>query len=361
MYFYATDTIFGEPGRILVKDPYNTMLSIGFVGSQGVWMTREGLNFNTTPDWIRLGSAPVGGGTKSIEYVVNDEDHGGDVMFVSGWNATLVRFSGLKNVYSQDDVEDHVVMETLISQAGGAITGVSVDPNDANHVVFTVGGYGNVVSGKVRESWNALSESPTFTNIWSVPGLSKMPIYDVVIDSQDESGETIIIGTEYGTYITDNAGIDWTIANLGMALTSEELTAPVFDLKQQWRSETNWSNPSNTGAIYAGSHGRGIFRSDSFLGAEEVVSTVTTDSETLLIYPNPVIGSSVQINTSNFAGNTSIEVYDLQGRKLSSKILENINPSESVLVDVSNLSNGTYVVRVASDAKSLATKLIVRR
>jgi len=361
MYFYAADTILEEPGRILVHDPYTTMLSIGFVGSQGVWMTREGLNFNTTPDWFRLGSAPVGGGAKSIEYVVNDVDHGGDVMFVSGWNATLVRFSGLKNVYSQDDVEDNVVMETLVSQAGGAITGVSVDPNDANHVVFTVGGYGNVASGKVRESWDALSESPTFTNIWSVPTLSKMPIYDVVIDFQDESGATIIIGTEYGTFITDNGGSDWTIANLGMAITSEELTTPVFDLKQQWRSETNWSYPSNTGAIYAGSHGRGIFRSDSFLGAEEVVSTINTDSETLLIYPNPVIGSSVQINTSNFAGNTSIEVYDLQGRMVSSKILDNINSSESVLVDVSDLSNGTYVVRVASDSKVLATKLIIRR
>ncbi|HIK67785.1 MAG TPA: T9SS type A sorting domain-containing protein [Flavobacteriales bacterium] len=361
MYFYAADTILEEPGRILVHDPYTTMLSIGFVGSQGVWMTREGLNFNTTPDWFRLGSAPVGGGAKSIEYVVNDVDHGGDVMFVSGWNATLVRFSGLKNVYSQDDVEDHVVMETLVSQAGSAITGVSVDPNNANHVVFTVGGYGNVASGKVRESWDALSESPTFTNIWSVPTLSKMPIYDVVIDFQDESGATIIIGTEYGTFITDNGGSDWTIANLGMAVTSEELTTPVFDLKQQWRSETNWSYPSNTGAIYAGSHGRGIFRSDSFLGAEEVVSTINTDSETLLIYPNPVIGSSVQINTSNFAGNTSIEVYDLQGRMVSSKILDNINSSESVLVDVSDLSNGTYVVRVASDSKVLATKLIIRR
>ena len=361
MYFYAADTILEEPGRILVHDPYTTILSIGFVGSQGVWMTREGLNFNTTPDWFRLGSAPVGGGAKSIEYVVNDVDHGGDVMFVSGWNATLVRFSGLKNVYSQDDVEDHVVMETLISQAGSAITGVSVDPNNANHVVFTVGGYGNVASGKVRESWDALSESPTFTNIWSVPTLSKMPIYDVVIDFQDESGATIIIGTEYGTFITDNGGSDWTIANLGMAVTSEELTTPVFDLKQQWRSETNWSYPSNTGAIYAGSHGRGIFRSDSFLGAEEVVSTINTDSETLLIYPNPVIGSSVQINTSNFAGNTSIEVYDLQGRMVSSKILDNINSSESVLVDVSDLSNGTYVVRVASDSKVLATKLIIRR
>ena len=188
-----------------------------------------------------------------------------------------------------------------------------------------------------------------------------MPIYDVVIDFQDESGATIVIGTEYGTFITDNGGTDWTIANLGMSITSEDLTAPVFDLKQQWRSETNWSAPTNTGAIYAGSHGRGIFRSDSFLGAEEVVAAINTDSETLLIFPNPVIGSSIQISTSNFVGNTLIEVYDLQGRTVSSKLIENINSSESVLFDVSDLSNGTYVVRVASDSKVLATKLIVRR
>ena len=60
-------------------------------------------------------------------------------------------------------------------------------------------------------------------------------------------------------------------------------------------------------------------------------------------------------------GNTLIEVYDLQGRTVSSKLIENINSSESVLFDVSDLSNGTYVVRVASDTKVLATKLIVRR
>lgn len=360
MYFHASDTIFDEPGRILVHDPYTSILSVGFVGSQGVWMTREGLNFNTTPDWFRLGNAPGGGGTKSIEYVVNDEDHEGDVMFVSGWNGNLLRFSGLKNVYSQDDVADNVVIDQLVSSAGSAITGVSVDPNNANHIVFTVGGYGSIVAGKVRESWDALSDSPTFTNIWSVPDLSKMPIYDVVIDAQDESGATIIIGTEYGTYITDNGGSDWTMSNLGMALTSEDLTAPIFDLKQQWRSETNWSSPSNTGAIYAGSHGRGIFRSDDFLGAEEVVST-TIDTETLLIYPNPVTGSFVQLSTLNFVGNASIEIYDLQGRMVSSQRIQNINSSERVFVDVSNLSNGTYVVRVASDFKALASKMIVKR
>ena len=238
---------------------------------------------------------------------------------------------------------------------------MSVDPNNANHVVFTVGGYGSVGAGKVRESWDALSPSPTFANIWSVAGLGNMPIYDVVIDFQDASGATIVIGTEYGAFVTDNGGDDWTISNLGMATTSESLTAPVFDLKQQWRSDTRWSNPTNTGAIYSGTHGRGIFRSDTFLGAEEVVDTPDPTSLDLLIYPNPVNGSSVQISTAGFSGIAKVEIYDLQGRIVYSLDVENSQGSDIILLDVSTLSNGTYVVRLASPHKSLASKLVVRR
>ena len=60
-------------------------------------------------------------------------------------------------MYSQEDVDNGALeVETILSQAGGAVTGLSIDPNDANHVVVTVGGYGGS-TGKVRESFNALS------------------------------------------------------------------------------------------------------------------------------------------------------------------------------------------------------------
>ena len=97
------------------------------------------------------------------------------------------------------------------------------------------------------------------------------------------------------------------IANAGMhsAGTIDALGAPVFDLKQQWRGETNWSNPSNTGAIYAGTHGRGIFRSDDYLGAEEIVDNSNDAIETLLVYPNPVAEGSVSVSTAGFFGTTS--------------------------------------------------------
>ena len=61
----------------------------------------------------------------------------------------------MEDIYTQDDVPSN--MGKLIQTVGAAITGISVDPNNSNHVVM-VGGYGNVSSGKVQETFNALDE-----------------------------------------------------------------------------------------------------------------------------------------------------------------------------------------------------------
>ena len=128
-------------------------------------------------------------------------------MFFTGWNGSVTRVSGLRNVYSQDDV-DQLEVKTILAGAGGAVTGLSVDPNDANHVVVTVGGYtddqGQGVR-KVRETFNALApdfnQSTDWENIWT-DDFPNMPCYDVVIDAADASGETIVVGTEFGVFVT---------------------------------------------------------------------------------------------------------------------------------------------------------------
>ena len=119
---------------------------------------------------------------------------------------------------------------------------LSVDPNDANHVVVTVGGYTNVPGQgvrKVRETFNALApdfnQSTDWENIWT-DDFPNMPCYDVVVDVNDASGATIVVGTEFGVFVTDNGGDDWNYSNLGMSTGHDVVTAPVFDLKQQFHS-----------------------------------------------------------------------------------------------------------------------------
>jgi hypothetical protein len=345
MYFHASDVITDEPGRLKVRDPYTTITATGFVGSQGIWITRDGLNFNTTPDWIRLDNAPAGGGTKAIEFTVNVEPEAGNYMFVSGWDGKLYRFDDLETIWSQEDVPSNMRKE--IESAGAAITGIAVDPNNPNHVVITVGGYGTSAQGKVRETFNALADAPTWSNIWYAAGeLSRMPCYDVVIDAMDATGQTILVGTEFGTYATDNGGDDWTYTTENTGAPNG-VGAPVFDLKQQWRGPSPWITPSNQGAIYAGTHGRGIFRSDLFLGVEEEEQVQPQAVSSLLVFPNPSSQGQLNVRTQRVQGQVQVELFDLMGRVV---FQEQVNgyAGTTLTLNVAHLPSGTYILRMAN-------------
>ena len=204
LYVHAADTLYDIPEQLMVQDPYNSMFVLGLNGNLGVWMTREALNFNTTPSWIRIADSPGGQGVKAIEFVETGE-HAGDVMFFTSWGGQVYRVSGLRDVYSQEDVDNGALTETdILPNAGTTVTGLSVDPNNPNHVVITVGGYGFSSQGKVRETWGALTDTLTWQNLWNPfwnevdSDLNSMPCYDVVIDANDPSGQTIVVGTEFG-------------------------------------------------------------------------------------------------------------------------------------------------------------------
>ena len=357
MYFHASDTMYDVPGRLLVNDPYTTMTIAGFNGGNGIWMTRDGLNFNTTPEWVRLDDAPAGTGTKAVEFTVNVEPEAGNHMFVSGWDGKLYRFDGMEDIHTQADVPAN--MGKQIRSLGATITGVSVDPNDPNHVVISVGGYGALATGKVQETFNALDEQPAWSSIWNVSGLSKMPCYDVVIDAMDPTGQSIVVGTEYGIFATENGGDDWVMANQNMASTSDQITAPVFDVKQQWRGASAWINPSNQGAIYAATHGRGIFRSDLFLGVDEPSELTVEAVESLLVYPNPVSEGTFSVQSETFRGDFQLQVFDITGRLNVDRAIRGY-AGGPIVVDASGLENGQYIVRLTNGTFQKTAKLLVR-
>jgi len=263
----------------------------------------------------------------------------------------------LRNVYSQDDV-DQLEITNILSSAGAAVTGLSVDPNDPNHVVVTVGGYGNSSAGKVRETFNALSENVTWNNIWSSAGFNNMPCYDVVIDATDASGETIVVGTEFGIFVTENGGDSWAISNVGMENGPDAVTAPVFDLKQQFRDSHPWSNVTNGGAIYAGTHGRGIFVNGILADVEE--EAPVAQNESWNVFPNPVTNGELNLPTLGMQGQARVEIFDLTGRRWVNDVV-NVGGVERVGADVRELPSGYYVVRMSQGDNIKAAKFVVRR
>jgi hypothetical protein len=391
-YFYEADTLYEVREQLNIQDPYTSMTTIGFTGGEGVWMTRDGTNFNTQPNWWKLCNAPTGGGTHAIEYAVGDHEAAGDVMYIGGWNNKLYRLSGLGGLWTDEQAVDTLnnitgeatadfdgdgipdgdgtidILEYVEIESGNsALTGVAVDPNDPAHVVITFGGYGNSSEGKVRETFNALADPADieWESIWENMGeLSNMPIYDAVIDVIDPTGSTILIGTEYGVWRTDDNGDEWTISNEGMVTQFDEFAAPVFDMKQQWRSGTRWSYPLNNGRIYAGTHGRGIWSNgdSEFVNVEEN-GDLDGDGLGLLVYPNPVTTGLAQIKLSlAAAGDVNINIYNIKGQLVKTINHNQLATGTHILqINAADLSNGNYVLSVDMGSRSEVARFVVMK
>lgn len=359
LYHYNADMFVGEPEHILVQDQYTSLFCLPLLGNNGIWLTRGALDFNDTPDWFRIANGP-GGAVKAMAF---SED--GDHLFYSSWNGQLYRVSNLDQLYSDEDVE-LLDQGAPILSTGSAITGIAIDPNDPNHMVVTVGGYGNVSSGKVQETFNALDGSPDFENIWYSSGdpLANMPIYDAIIDVSDTSGETIVIGTDFGIFTTDNGGDDWSQQNdpADASQSSGIDACPTFTVRQQTIGHKRFMHPINTGTIYAGTHGRGIFRSEdlAFTGIDNPEGNLNSDAQDmLLVYPNPSSNVAYMDVTLSSASDVIINIYSING-DLVKTIKQTVAAGEHTLqLDIADLSQGNYVIHMDAGSTSGVAKFII--
>jgi photosystem II stability/assembly factor-like uncharacterized protein len=369
-YFYASDVLNNVREEWEIQDRYTSMLVAGFNGSEGIWITRQALNFNVSPDWWKINNAP----TTSVRAFEFSRD--GKSLFYSSWGGQLFRVDNLHQLWSEEDV-DNLVITQLASNAGSAITSIALDPNDPNHMVITVGGYGQLTGGKVRETFNALSANPTFTNIWDFSGdeaiLERMPVFASVIDVNDPSGNTIVVGTEYGIWATSDGGESWShtsgvaqeIPNYpGAGVSPGTLKyTPVFDLRQQQTGVKPYMNPNNYGTIFAGTHGRGIWRSDDFHSVGVSENELPSGNGTqLLIYPNPTVDEAylaVELDTP--VAFADIQIFNVSGQLVRQIRTNQLSAgTHKISLEAIELAAGNYVVRYMAGGNTGSGKFIKR-
>ena len=110
---------------------------------------------------------------------------------------------------------------------------------------------------------------------------------------------------------------------------------------------------SNNEVIYNSPGNYGAGGAVSFIVNEVVLANNDTILNSVVMYPNPA--SSV-LNIEN-AENSSIEIYDLLGRIILS---ENIISSNKQL-NVSSLSNGTYLIKISNNGQNKIDKFIINK
>lgn len=348
--------------------------------NSGLWMTKDALNFSVAPVWYKLSSIPGSpevvevsadgetvwvGSTSGIYRVTNFKDK----IYGYRYNGEVVLNTNEQNdtSYSINNaafIADSVgiTMETF-NVASRQVTGISIDENDPNHVVFTFGGYGGS-AGRIYETTNANDSVPTFTDISG--DIDNWPVYDAQIDVED--GSRVFVGTEFGVYqanSTNGSSTDWSFVGPS--------NVAVFSLDQVSISdsinELSKTGSDHSGAILvAATHARGVWATNydlcdiydvdcqTALNIEE--SSVVLNSS-VQIYPNPIV-SDANINlTIMDRADVNIRVYNLSGSLVKSYDYANqAKGHQFYSINLENEQNGIYLVHTIVNGVVYKNKLV---
>ncbi len=307
----------------------------------GVWLTSEALELGGIPRWYKLMNS-MNGTAQSLSCSAD-----GDVLYVGTSSGRVYRFPNLNarcdtTIYPVGANAIGVLYTnagqfTLTSPASNrSIEGISVDPNNSDHVVAVVSGFSSTNQPHVYETINGGQTWTPLTN-----GLPNIPVYDVVV----HDANTIIIGSELGVWSWD--GATWNEENDAFTQPgSVGLTrVPVYRLIEKNLYDDNCK------VLYIGTHGRGMWRSTTLttggcnLNVTGLNDVKAPELSNLNIFPNPVNSTSRISLTIDKSADVTFRVFDMTGKLYKEVTYRNTTVGENQFnLDAVGLSNGTYVL-----------------
>ena len=335
---------------VRVKDVVSSVMFVG--GTNAVYMSRRILDFSGLPEWDKIS---VFTGVPSCMAYSSDANF----VYVGTTNGQLIRIANIALAYDSiraDVGSSGCMINTSVVKTfeDRYVTSVAVDPSNDNHVLVTLGNYGN--SEYVFRSTNALDQFPVFTPIQG--NLPKMPVYSAIIEMS--SSNRVILGTEMGVYTTDalSANPVWSSENFGLD------PLPVMMVRQQTISRPwieNISGVNNHGAIYIATHGNGIYENRKYVGIDGPQGPASAATKSLKVFPNPVkqeLNFTLQVLQNE---KVKVDVYSLNGSLVKSMDMNLLRGEQAISVSAGDLSNGTYILQVTSGSKTQVAKFVVTR
>lgn len=314
---------------VKIKNPIQSMLA--YSSYQAIWITREPLDFSKVPNWIKVADNGLSTSNR-IGATAMAISKDGDDLFYGTRLGEIYRISNLSNVVddasaiSESSVTKIANLKTK-SGYSAYITSISIDPNNPENIIVTVGHYNENVNVYVSNSAKSTNDLVSF---YSVQGdLPNFPVYGSLIEYHTGA---YVVGTEYGVYTSTNDGLSW----------SREVDIPYCPTLMI--SQQTWQGSQNFGQIYVATHGRGFFTSEHYVGSDEVIKNVII-LEKLKIFPNPVF-NNFKINiSSRINGVFNASIYNTQGKlvKIQKSVFTN---GISDFINISNLPKGRYFVQL---------------
>ena len=327
----------------------------------GVYMATGMLDYTAAPDWWQIGAVE---GIPTCMAYSSDANY----LWVGTLEGRLFRLSNIARAYNKDNADISspgcIIANTeVLLETTQAITSLSVDPKDAQNVLFTLGNYGN--SDYVFASTDGMSDDPSFESIQG--NLPTMPVYASSFEINNSG--LVVLGTENGLFSTENfddSNVEWALEDTPFG------NVPVFAIKQQnidWsyvtypvNDEFNLYYPgaNNYGAFYIGTFGSGVYVSKDFVGFKEF-NSVDANEKMLEIYPNPARQLARIAFESSTQGMVDLEIYDLSGKLVISRQY-GVNKGQATIdVNVIDLDSGSYIVRVIDANNHYQSKIVITK
>lgn len=356
---YEYDPENPENSRIIQEKAtnYRSMFVLGTYS--GIYATLEATNEQASPTWFRIANAFGQVGAQALDFAFSED---GDHLFVAGVTGStgeVYRISGLRDARFQYDAEGvfnlreaGISVRRVQRRFGQAATGIDVDDNDPNRVIVSYGNYDE--RDHVFISENALSDNPTFTSIQN--NLPAFPVYDAQISNSDAN--EIILGTEFGLFTSTDGGDSWVESNQGAN------RIPVYEIRQYMHKVYEDDKIYLEGPyFYAGSHGRGVFRTQSqnlVLSEQEVIEDDAAQPLALRVYPNPA-QNQIRLGweAQQPASPVQLSVYNQAGQQVR-RLKRNAAELQDMELDISQLEPGGYIIHLQQGEETHSGRFIKR-
>jgi photosystem II stability/assembly factor-like uncharacterized protein len=163
------------------------------------------------------------------------------------------------------------------------------------------------------------------------------------------SGTNIFAGTGNGIHLSTNSGASWTQINSG--LTRADLA-----------NNTTYSLAANNGYLFAGTFSAGVWRRaiSEVVSVGHLRSSLPDHFSLEQNYPNPFNPRTTIEFSIPVAEYVTLNVYDLQGRKVATLISSGLPAGTyRIPLNVNNLSAGVYMYRMHAGAFTASRKVIL--